>query len=160
MGCQFSGKEWTRTCQGTEWVGEIGTCPEGQYNLGTSYLIFCSFVKGILHRKLILLLLNIQVNHKESSLIIESESFPKKKKHFAIFITVYQSRHINKAHFFSGENREDPSLTLPLGVLIAIIIGIALIIGVLILTVGLVCLKRYVYIRAHSTWRKYWFSLS
>ena len=34
------------------------------------------------------------------------------------------------------------ALTLPLGVLIAIIIGIALIIGVLILTVGLVCLKR------------------
>ena len=34
------------------------------------------------------------------------------------------------------------ALTLPLGVLIAIIIGIALIIGVLILTIGLVCLKR------------------
>ncbi len=40
MGCQFSGKEWTRTCQGTEWVGEIGTCPEGQYNLGMSYSLF------------------------------------------------------------------------------------------------------------------------
>ena len=35
------------------------------------------------------------------------------------------------------------TITLPLGVLVAIIVGIALVIGVLILTIGLVCLKRW-----------------
>ena len=40
---------------------------------------------------------------------------------------------------------DSKNIVLISGVLIAIIVGIALVIGVLILTVGLVWLKRYVY---------------
>ena len=59
----------------------------------------------------------------------------KTKKHFILLCNIF-----SLADASTGDM--GGALTLPLGVLIAIIIGIALIIGVLILTVGLVCLKR------------------
>ncbi len=34
LGCLSTSETWKQTCEGTTWVGDVGSCPEGTFRTG------------------------------------------------------------------------------------------------------------------------------